>query len=117
MFYKFHPCPVSSGLTQHGRMTPVATATTAKVFMAFIRSAVGLEVIDGSALSRLVPNSSLAHWKSCDEDTAGSKPEPSTNTSHLSLKMFHSSGVIPVSIRGLSSLGPVAGDFAVCCGV
>ena len=53
----------------------------------------------------------------CDEDAAGSKPEPSTNTSHLSFKMFHSSGVIPVSILGLSSLGPVAGGFAVWCGV
>ena len=61
--------------------------------------------MDGSVLSRLSPNSSPAHWKSCDDEASGSRPDPDTNTSHRRLKMFHSSSVTPIFTFGRSSFG------------
>ena len=61
--------------------------------------------MDGSILSRLSPNSSPAHSKSCDDEASGSIPDPDTKTSHRRLKMFHSSSVMPIFTVGLSSFG------------
>ena len=63
--------------------------------------------MDGSVLSRLSPSSSPAHWKSCDDEASGSRPDPDTNTSHRCLKMLHSSSVTPIFTFGRSSFGPL----------
>ena len=62
--------------------------------------------MDGSVLNRLSPNSSPAHWKSCDDEASRSRPDPDTNTSHRCLKMFHFSSVTPIFTFGRSSFGP-----------
>ena len=55
---------------------------TVSDFMAAMTTEVGLRTMDGSVLRRLSPNSSPAHWKSCDVEASGSRPDadPDTNT-------------------------------------
>ena len=92
---------------------------TASDCMAPMTTEVGLLTMDGSVLSRLSPSSSPAHWKSCDDEASGSRPDPDTNTSHRRLKMFHSSSVTPIFTFGRSSFGPLMttaerGGPAIC---
>ena len=79
---------------------------TASDFMAAMTIEVGLLTMDGSVLSRISPNSSPAHWNSCDDVASGSRPDQDTNTSHRRSKMFHSSSVMPVFTFGRSSFLP-----------
>ena len=58
-----------------------------------------------SVLSRISPNSSPAHGKSCEDEASVSRPDPNTNTSYRRLNMFHSSSVMPISTFGRSSFG------------
>ena len=95
--------------TSSARITPVTTKMTAKDFMAAMTTEVPvcLLTMDGSVLSRLLPSSSPAHWKNCDDEASGSRPDPDTNTSHRRLKMDHSSSVTPIFTFGSSSFGPL----------
>ena len=62
--------------------------------------------MDESVLSRLSPNSSPAHWKNCNDEASGSRPDPDANTTHRRLKMFHTPSVTPIFTFWRLSFGP-----------